>query len=281
MMRQATLGYHLVAFLDVLGQREKFKSLRLPTSQKEHAEVAEILRQTAGFVMELRESFKEQFAQFDSGLMHLKSHAGPTVVPKLVGFSDSFVAHVPLRTDKGEVQMLASVFSTLSAAAVVMLVSLASKHPLRGGIDVGLATELGDSEIYGIALEKAYLLESHVAESPRIVIGDELWTFLNVARSQFQSAEHPCAKIVDATFQLIAEDTDGKRILHYLSPFILSRGGRKCLEIMVKPALEFVRDEYDRVLAEGNAKLMPRYAALQTYFENSSPISSSPTGAES
>jgi hypothetical protein len=44
------LGYHLVAFLDVLGQREKFKGLHLPKNADEEAHIKEVLRQTAGAV---------------------------------------------------------------------------------------------------------------------------------------------------------------------------------------------------------------------------------------
>jgi len=51
---------------------------------------------------------------------------------------------------------------------------------LRGGIDVGLATEIGPGEIYGTALERAYVLKSKEAEYQRIVIGDELCRYLNV-----------------------------------------------------------------------------------------------------
>lgn len=49
-----TLGHHLVAFLDVLGQRDKFRGLKKPTNVQEEEEVKEVLRQTAGFVVELR-----------------------------------------------------------------------------------------------------------------------------------------------------------------------------------------------------------------------------------
>jgi hypothetical protein len=55
------LGYHFVAFLDVQGQRERFRALRLPTNPDETAAVAEVLRQTAGFVLDLRQAFDEQF----------------------------------------------------------------------------------------------------------------------------------------------------------------------------------------------------------------------------
>src|SRR4029077_5823373 len=117
------------------------------------------LRQTAGFVLDLREAFDEQFESFEAGATNMmKRHTGQPVRPKFVGFSDSFVASVSLRNDGGDLLPIVRVFSALSAAAVVMLMSLASKHPLRGGIDVGLATDIGSQEIYGTALEWAYLL---------------------------------------------------------------------------------------------------------------------------
>ena|ERR1017187_2960909 len=70
--RHLQLGHHLVAFLDVLGQRERFKGLRLPKTPEESAEVAEVLRQTAGFVIELRRIFDEQFQSFEAGLTNVR-----------------------------------------------------------------------------------------------------------------------------------------------------------------------------------------------------------------
>src|SRR5207244_7206404 len=89
-----------------------------------------------------------------------------------------------------------TVFSALSAACVVMLTALANKHPLRGGIDVGLAAEIGPGEIYGTALERAYLLEDRVAKYPRLVIGDELWRYLNVALANFERQTTPVSKAI-------------------------------------------------------------------------------------
>lgn len=214
------LGHHLVAFLDVLGQREKFRGLRLPTNADEEAQVKEVLRQTAGFVVDLRKVFHTQFEAFEAGSARMRAHTKDPVRTNFVGFSDSFVTSVPLRNAGGDLVRVVIVFSALSAAAVVMLTSLASKHPLRGRIDVGLATEIGPGEIYGTALERAYLLECQVAKYPRIVIGDELWKYLQAALMEFEKGTTPVAKSITAVVQkimeLIATDTDGNRILDYL-----------------------------------------------------------------
>jgi hypothetical protein len=185
--KQLRLGYHLVAFLDVLGQREKFKALRMPTTAEQHAEVAEVLRQTAGFVTELRGVFASQFSVFESALTRLRNVTTESVTPNYLGFSDSFIASTPFRNQKTELAAVVTVFSILSATAVAMLTCLASQHPLRGGIDVGLATQIGPTEIYGTALERAYVLESKEAGYPRILIGEELWSYLSTALVHFQA----------------------------------------------------------------------------------------------
>ena len=273
-IRHLRLGHHLVVFLDVLGQRERFKALFLPKTPEQAATVAEVLRQTAGFVLETRKGFEEQFTAFESGMTNLRKHTSESVHPKFVGFSDSFVTSVPLRSEGNSLIPIISVSSALSAAAVTMLTSLASKHPLRGGIDVGLATEIGSGEIYGTALERAYLLESKEASYPRILIGDELWIYLNVALDNFQVQTTPEAKsivtIIRKTMKLIAIDSDGKRILDYLGSVIAEIPGTvdKFREEMVKPAYEFVISEQKRMNKGDNPKLIARYQALRQYVES-------------
>jgi len=265
------LGYHVVAFLDVLGQRDKFRGLRLPTNADEEAQVKEVLRQTAGFVLDLRRVFQTQFEAFEKGA-NMGAHTKDPLRPNFVGFSDSFITTVPLRNDGGDLVRVVTVFSALSAAAIVMLTSLASKHPLRGGIDVGLATEIGPGEIYGTALERAYLLECNVAQYPRIVIGNELWKYLNSALAEFEKGETPVAKAITAITQeiigLIATDADGKRILDYLGAVVVENSAPGHKEHMVQPAYEFLLAEQKRLIAEGNSKLIERYALFRSYFES-------------
>jgi hypothetical protein len=272
------LGSHLVAFLDVQGQRDRFRQLRLPKNPEESAAVGEVLRQTAGFVLDLRQAFEEQFESFEAGATSMmKRHTEQRVRPKFVGFSDSFVASVPLRNDAGDLLPIVTGFSALSAAAVVVLMSMASKHPLRGGIDVGLATEIGPEEIYGAALETAYLLESQEAGYPRIVIGDDLWRYFNSALANFRAQTTPLAQalaaITERMMSLIATDSDGKRVLDYLGHTMMQHagpGGQK--EILVRRAYEFVVAEQKRIVEENNSKLIPRYDALRWYVESRLPF---------
>lgn len=270
------LRNHLVAFLDVLGQREKFKALHFPTTSEDKAEVAEVLKQTAGFVLELRDIFDKQFTAFESGLSNLKKHTDKSVRPRFVGFSDSFITSVPIRNEDGDLALMVTIASALSAAATVMQVSLAAKHPLRGGIDVGLATEIGPEEIYGTALEKAYLLESKEAGYPRILIGEDLWRFFNSALANFQVQSTAEAKSITAVIQktmgFVTTDTDGKKILDYLGPVIVEHAGQEFKEKMLKPIYEFVLAEQERINKENDLKLIGRYEALRHYIESRLPL---------
>jgi hypothetical protein len=137
--------------------------------------------------------------------------------------------------------------------------------------DVGLATEIGAGEIYGTALERAYLLENGVAKYPRIVIGDELWKYLTFALAEFERQTTPVAKTVAAVVQrivkLVATDSDGTRILDYLGPVMVEHSLPEHAAQMVLPAYNFVLAEQNRVISEGREELIGRYGLLRRYFE--------------
>jgi hypothetical protein len=271
-----SLGHYLVAFLDVLGQRERFRQLELPKTPEDRAKVEQVLKDTAGFVSDLRNSFRKQFEAFQAGVasgpLH---HVQDSVRPDFVGFSDSFVASVPLRNDRGDLIPIVRVFSALFAASTLMLISLASKHALRGGIDVGLATEIAEGEIYGTALERAYLLECQRAKYPRILVGDELWRYLSAALVEFGKSTTPSAKaakaIVQKMMQLVSRDTDGERIVDYLGPVLAEIRKPGEAKTMIQPAYDFIVTEQHRLLSIGDEKLGERYRLLRRYFESRLP----------
>jgi len=265
------LGYYLVAFVDVLGQRARFRALKLPRNAEEEKLVREAVRQTAGFVLDVRRVFQTQFKIFEMTANQTGVLPPESVRPKFVAFSDSSVIAVPLRNETGDFRVVA-VFSALSAAAILMLTALASRHALRGGIDVELGTEIGPEEVYGTALERAYLLERDIAQYPRIVIGDGLKNYLNAAIDNFESIETPAAKaittITKKIMDMIATDSDGEMILDYLGTAVVENAKAGQAETMVRPAYEFVLAEQKRVIAEGDAKLIQRYEKLRSYFES-------------
>jgi len=119
------LGHHLVAFLDVLGQRDRFRGLKKPTNAQDEDETKEVLRQTAGFVAELRTMFQNQFVVFEAGTPSMQRHAKEPLRPSFTGFSDSFITSVPLREEGHELVPVVTAFSALSAACVFMLTALA------------------------------------------------------------------------------------------------------------------------------------------------------------
>jgi hypothetical protein len=100
------------------------------------------------------------------------------------GFSDSIIVAVPLGSNDENCTAINGVYSAFIAASGISLMALSGKTALRGGLDVGIATQIKDKEIYGPALERAYYLESNFAEYPRFVVGKELIVYLHWVENQ-------------------------------------------------------------------------------------------------
>jgi len=272
-----TLGYHLVAFLDVQGQRDRFRELKLPKTPEEHAHTQRVLTDTAGFVLQLRNKFRQEFVACEAGVLNGRPQPPEPLQPRFAGFSDSFVVSVPLRPVGGEATPLVRIFSALSAASLAMMTALASKHALRGGIDVGLATEIGPDEIYGTALGDAYKLESECAKYPRIVIGEMLWKCLADKLAEFSNrppsiAATSLCSLVRRIIDLTGTDSSGERFLDYLGKLMAQVAKPQDAQHVVKPAYEFVVVEHERFLSTGDSKLAERYALLRSYFESRLPL---------
>src|SRR5260370_34434949 len=129
------LGYDLTVFLDVQGQREKSKVLRLPKTPDEHAAVQEVLKDTAGFVVGLRDAFRRNVEAFEAGISRKK---GEHLQRRFVRFSDSFVVSVPLKRMNGDMRPLVRISSELSSTSTLVMAELASDDADREGIEVGV-----------------------------------------------------------------------------------------------------------------------------------------------
>lgn len=286
--------HYLLAFVDVLGQREAFQNLENQPLADNHPKLIEAHKQTVLFVETLRNGFKDFFDAYtaekepsvkvspekmDQFKAMLKSNL------KHQRFSDCIQAYVCLHTDKYHSNAINGVFGTLLACGSMLLLSLAMKKAFRAGIEVGLGTELDNGEIYGPVLYKAHELESKVAEYPRIVVGRELLNYLTtLANTHEPLAEQSkedvelCKLMATTCLKMIVRDLDGVPILDYLGPEFLqsiseNQERARELEGVFKLALQFIESEYSKRKQAGDKKLALRYYLLLNYFKAKNPFS--------
>ena len=292
-----TVGWYLVAIIDVLGQRQLLRKMHgIPekTDQKEMAEFITLLKRTVGTVIGMRDLFHSYFEgssryKFNLSdftleqqelLIQLKSNPLKSHM-----FSDSVVLFLSLRDEINKTPV-GGVYSALSSVATTFLCMLAAGHSIRGGIDIGVGIELSDDEVYGAALSRAYQLENRVAQYPRIVLGDELMTY--IYQKQSLSGDDFFTKankvIADLCAKLIAIDTDGLPFLDYLGQGFKQDIAKDSIPDIVKKAYDFVFQESARCQYVRDSKLAFRYTLLRNYFEarkhlwpNVGPLDETPT----
>lgn len=270
---------YLVVFLDILGQRKILREIKdLPTTDEEKQDFITKVKETIGKVDVVRNAFKIHFDAFNSHIPNtdlVSPERRETFIASqksnayFYGFSDSIIIGVPLGGDNSDCTTINGVYSSLAATCGAVLIALADKIILRAGIDVGVATQIQDKEIYGPALERAYFLESQLAEYPRLLVGNELINYLSWAeRRECNNLLAQGARgIAHLCREMIIQDTDGRFMLDFL--------GKKTREIaknsidahIVTLARDNVLAEYQRYLVDGNHKLASRYYRLLRYFK--------------
>lgn len=285
--------FYLLAFIDVLGQKEAFQSIEDQPLTDNHPQLIEAHKQTAFFVETLRTGFKDFFDAYTADkepsvkvpsekMEQFKAMLKSNL--KHQRFSDSIQAYVCLHTDTYHSNAINGVFGALLACGGMLLLSLASKKAFRAGVEVGLGTELDNGEIYGPVLYKAYELESKVAEYPRIVVGKELINYLTtLANAHEQLPEQTkedvelCKLMATNCLKMIVRDLDGVPILDYLGAEFLQSINEnseraKEFESVFKLALAFVESEYSKRKQAGDRKLALRYYLLLNYFKAKKPF---------
>lgn len=279
------IGYYVVAFIDLLGQQEHLRELRrLPNEQNplEMETFVRSLKQTYGVVTGMRKIFSNFFdgySSYKSDINKLSKeqrnqYKELTSNPiKFQRFSDAMIIYLSVATQKHKLPT-AGIFGILGAAANSFLCGLAAGHPLRGGIELGVGMEMTEGEIYGGALAKAYSLESKIANYPRIVIGSELISYLQMAAKQEVIDIYSAAgrQMAENCLEMIVVDNDGHAILDYLG-----EGFKK--HIAMEIDIEIIRRAHNHVITsserfrrEKNSKLAFRYTLLRSYFEKHLPI---------
>jgi hypothetical protein len=282
-------GYYLVAFFDLLGQQAELRQMHTLPNPADPTEVNEFtnrIKQTYGAVKGMRTSFRGFFNSYmksyadtyplDPAQRHIFDQCKSNDI-KIQQFSDCIAIFMPLRDDINKLPMK-GVFGVLAASATTFLSCMAYGQPIRGGIDIGLALEIDDDEVYGPALSRAYNLESTVAQYPRVVIGEELIKYLNLHCNQeekdiFTTISKASAK---ACLKLLATDDDGNPFIDYLGEYFKeSMDETYNLEIITK-AYQHVISESEKHKKQKNPKVAFKYTLLRNYFDVRMPIWQNP-----
>jgi hypothetical protein len=271
--------------MDLLGQKEWLKQwCTLPQSLEEREAFNQGLTKTVGPVSFLRDKFQEIFNTYLTpidpnelnrlGLTREQASAWLKAENATLGwgfFSDSFVFWSPTQNAQGDLTVR-GFYIMLLASAIMMPLCLVNKTPLRGGIEVGVATELPPrNDIYGPAVAEAYGLESKVAQYPRIVVGKALREYIEAVKKSGGRDEYSSVmrKMAEECSLLICEDCDdGVPMLDFLGEAMFSfyreRRATKSLDT-VRKAIAYVKEEHDRLKREGDPKMAMRYGRLRAY----------------
>jgi len=220
-----------VAFVDLLGQQAAFLKMDyVPTDESQReAFVAEVqasigtIRTMRALLEQFREGLGRTNVEPGDPLFDLPAEARDRItamkarVVREHRWSDGFMLACPLKPRPGHSIPIMAVYDILCSCATLMLVQLAMGRPVRGGVDVGAGMEL-DGELFGACIVKAYQLESKVARSPRLVVGDELVRYLRASTVAPGDADERKLErgMSTALLPLIVPDPiDGKMVIDF------------------------------------------------------------------
>jgi hypothetical protein len=273
-------SFYLVAYVDILGQRAKIRDLRMPLNQEDYDRTLASLKETAGVVLGLRDMFETSFSEL-SKPSEISNNLSPEMQSEIMklrrneinfmGFSDSIIVSVNLANNDYNLTPMNGIYPALFTLCNVFLSMLAIGHPIRGGIDIGPCVSLPNSEIYGAALERAYYLESKVANYPRLVVGKELYDYILEVKNQEKISfkSQIANKYAEKSLKLITIDKDNRYTLDYLGKEVQEiaheSDGIPISEVR-KKALAFIEKQLDYFYNRDD-KLYKRYFQVYEYIK--------------
>ena len=283
MPKTINIGYYFVAFLDIVGQRDKLNQLiSLPKNDAEKQRIVEVLIETSEYVKQLRAQFYDYFkaTKKSTGLLvHLTPEKRKCVEQRKQsiiwhrGFSDSYIITIPCWYESRPGVHIIDIYSCLYGICALSLWSLAMKKPLRGGVEVHLGTEVDKQEVYGPAVVRAYELESKRAKYPCVAVGQGLLNHLDDVQNKCLDnldGKHTLININNCR-KLITTDIEGKPILDIMGEGVKSLPNT-AVPYLVRDAYNFVIEQEKHFAESGNTELLERYSQLRKYCESRLPL---------
>lgn len=280
---QIGFGNYLVAFVDLLGQRKALEGQGILPPGRSASEI-EAFKQTAirtvGAILNLQKTSEEILKGFESrNIEHLKDRLpaeSHDIIDDLkVGgistqrWSDGLV-HFYCMRGSNTVRDVLAYFDLFTRVGSMALIGLARGQPIRGGIEVSWGVELHKNELYGPAVANAYVLESTIAQYPRIVVGRYAIDYLhyvsqlpgNDVRTRFSRG------FAESVLGLTIRDEDGAYCIHFLSE-VFRDVANSPHEKLLPAARSFIESQLEE---HANCdKLRTRYERLNDYFDQFAP----------
>lgn len=272
---------YAVLVIDVLGQTEKLTQHKT-TAEIENAgdKAFQLFQETCGCVDELRNMMANA-----SGSMNVDRPL-PVPLPEgcslnaeslesfnrlrprsftAYGIADTIVVYHPLAVAESS-RNISVLLGLLLQCVEVMLYFHAKGVPLRGAIECGWGTVLGDGDIYGYAATKAVDLEKRCAQYPRVVVGPHAIELLQ--RCEQSEGDSFSMNMARFCRKFVEKDQDGLWFVNYLGREARDAPG---FDAMAKAGLQFAQDKHKKYGSLGsdefNPKLALRYALLRQYYE--------------
>lgn len=278
---------YCISFIDLLGQRDALKDQGLlPSfvSEEDHKRFVSTLKDSIGAILKLQAWAENMLseAQRERPQSPFRAALSPeqqTVWDEMARvrvttqrWSDGLVSFVCL----GDTQIkcpLNGIFNIFGTAGSLCFMGLASRHPIRGALDVAWGMELRAGELYGAAVVRAYELESIFAQYPRIVVGPRVINFLrahvNNSEQDVYSANNRA--LAELCLGMLAQDVDGLWILHYLGDGFRDAVTRGHHSELYSKARKYIVEQLETHQKTGNSKLAFRYSHLMLYFDTHKP----------
>ena len=285
---------YIVGLVDLLGQSRKLDELNslwwkmqgtCGVAEEENSKrIKELTSDTYGEVEYFRKLFTNSFNILKKSVLEKTRNKNlspdeQAFVKRMTedmctlrSFSDMIVFYAPLDS-ADELLARFGIAAMLYAYRCVLIAEFKEGIFFRGGVEVGIGTELGNGDIYGPVLNEAYRLEKEVADYPRIVIGKRLNEYIQCegqATGMGEFLNSVLAKVNDFCKGFICRDNDGEVIVDYL--------GEKAADLnrtmynktcnFVKRSMAKINYELTTHKKEGNQELAKRYEKLLAYYQS-------------
>jgi hypothetical protein len=176
------------------------------------------------------------------------------------GFSDSIFLERSLSGSGPEGIM--RVTNLVACVGMMMLTQLASRSPVRGGIDVGFGL-LIDGLLHSAASVRAYNLE-RTARYPRFLLGERYQAYVKMMMQVKNPVEREWATRL-SSFSYV-DPEDGLLGLDYLGAPFRAKYLNNLAPIAVRALWDFARESYDRHKQDHARSSLSEDAKLADYY---------------